>query len=96
MKPIQGLTEYGGIRLGDRIKARVNYGPEGGTMLPPETGTVVYIHPLGRFYTLRFDFAMGSFRESFPIRNRIEAPMPGAEPGLSNLAGPRARWLKTM
>ena len=24
-------------------------------MLPPEKGTVVYIHPEGRFFTLRFD-----------------------------------------
>lgn len=96
MKRIQGLTEYGEIHLGDRIKARINYGLEGGTFLPPETGTVVYIHPEGRFYTLRFDFERGSFRECYPIRNRIEAPMPGAEPRLSNLAGPRSRWLKTM
>lgn len=26
--------------------------------------TVVYIHPLGRFYTVRFDFPKGSFCES--------------------------------
>lgn len=36
-------------------------------MLPPEKGRVVYIHPEGRFFTLRFDFPKGSFRESFPI-----------------------------
>lgn len=29
------------------------------------TGTVVYIHPRGRFYTLEFSFPGGSFRESF-------------------------------
>lgn len=30
-------------------------------------GTVVYIHPRRMFYTVRFDFEFGSFRESFPF-----------------------------
>ena len=30
-------------------------------------GTVVYIHPKGRFYTLEFHLPHGSFRESFPM-----------------------------
>lgn len=30
-------------------------------------GVVVYIHPKGRYYTLRFDFPNGSYRESFRI-----------------------------
>ena len=64
-------------------------------MLPPETGTVVYIHPKGRFYTLRFDFDTGSFRESFPIRGRLPG-MAGDEPRCSNVSGPGAKWLKTM
>ena len=56
-----------GLKLGDRKKARINYGGEGGSLLPMEEGTVVYIHPENRFYTLRFDFPKGSFRESYPI-----------------------------
>lgn len=56
-----------GLKLGDRMKARINYGGEGGSLLPMEEGTVVYIHPEERFYTLRFDFPKGSFRESYPI-----------------------------
>ena len=31
----------------------------------PIIGTVVYIHPQGRFHVVRFDFPFGSFRESF-------------------------------
>ena len=95
MKRIQGLSEYGDIHLGDRIKARINYGMEGGTFLPPETGTVVYIHPKGRFYTLRFDFERGSFRESYPLKARLSG-MAGDEPRCSNYSGPGTKWLKTI
>ena len=28
-------------------------------------GTVVYVHPAGRFYTVEFEFPCGRFRESF-------------------------------
>ena len=70
-----GLTEFGGIRLGDEITAKVNYGMEGGTLLPPEKGRVVYIHPEGRFFTAEFRFERGSFRESFAITGRITSPM---------------------
>lgn len=56
-----------GLKLGDRMKARINYGGEGGSLLPMEEGTVVYIHPEGRFYTLEFKFPKGSFRESYHI-----------------------------
>lgn len=31
----------------------------------PIRGTVVYIHPQGRFHVVRFDFPYGSFCESF-------------------------------
>lgn len=53
------------VRLGDEILARAEYGMSGGTMLPRQRGRVVYIHPEGRFYTLEFIFARGSFRESY-------------------------------
>ena len=65
------------ITLGDRIKARINYGLEGGGMLPKEEGVVVYIHPEGRFFTLEFTFpgpeGPQRFRESY-----IMAPEPSS------------------
>lgn len=53
------------IRIGDRMKAHIHYGMEGGSTLPAEEGTVVYVHPEGRFYTLEFRFPKGRFRESY-------------------------------
>ena len=38
-----------------------------GTSHGPVKATVVYIHPKRRFYTVRFDFPLGNFRESFPM-----------------------------
>ena len=56
------------IKLGDRIRAKINYG-DGGSLLPAEEGTVVYIHPEGRFYTLEFAFdgpyGVRKFREAY-------------------------------
>lgn len=43
-------------KIGDRVRRRIEYGMNGGTLLPPETGTVVYVHPEGRFYTVEFTF----------------------------------------
>lgn len=31
----------------------------------PLTGTVVYIHPQGRYYTVEFDLGLGKVRESY-------------------------------
>ena len=62
------------IKVGDRVRRRVEYGMEGGTLLPAEEGTVVYVHPQGRFYTVEFTFTardgrVERFRESyFPDR----------------------------
>lgn len=91
-----GRTEFGGIRLGDEITARVNYGMEGGTLLPPIPGRVVYIHPEGRFFTAEFTFARGSFRESFAITGRISSPVWGEEPVENGRQGPKARWLNSI
>lgn len=63
----EGRSEWLNIRLGDEILAKIEYGMTGGSMLPPEKGRVVYIHPEGRFYTLEFRFDRGSFRESYPL-----------------------------
>ena len=90
------------IKLGDRMKARINYGMEGGGLLPMEEGTVVYIHPEGRFYTLRFDFPKGSFRESFwlaPPPELLLTERPAAEIAKgrhSKQNGAPGRWLETM
>lgn len=43
-------------KVGDTVKRRIEYGMNGGTLLPPETGTVVYVHPEGRFYRVEFSF----------------------------------------
>ncbi len=62
------------MNLGDKIKKRCqwtevvsNQGSRGGNTKTHEyaEGTVVYIHPKGRFYTLEFTFQAGTFRESF-------------------------------
>ena len=78
------------IKLGDRIKARINYGMEGGALLPKEEGVVVYVHPEGRFYTLEFTFPGGldgkprKFRESYiipPPPSALAPALPGARLG---------------
>lgn len=95
MKPTQDQTDSG-LHLGDILTAKVHYGLEGGVMLPPEKGRVVYIHPEGRFFTLEFTFPKGTFRESYPLKSRITAPMWGAEPTENGPArGPQNRWLKS-
>ena len=59
------------LKVGDRVKRRIEYGMEGGTLLPAEWGTVVYIHPERRFYTVEFTFPYGKkvrkFRESYTM-----------------------------
>ena len=70
------------VKVGDRVRRHVEYGMEGGTLLPAEEGTVVYVHPQGRFYTVEFEFTtrdgrVERFRESyFPDRT---APDPAQE-----------------
>ena len=56
------------VKLGDRVRARINYGMEGGGLLPAEEGTVVYVHPEGRFYTVEFTFPKGKFREAYLLQ----------------------------
>jgi len=61
-------------KIGDKVRRRISYGMNGGTILPPETGEVVYIHPEGRFYTVEFTFAgrwgVRRFRESYISEDR--------------------------
>jgi hypothetical protein len=54
------------MKLGDKITKRTWWsGPAFRLGEYYVTGTVVYIHPEGRFYTLEFNFPGGTFRESF-------------------------------
>lgn len=62
------------IKVGDRLSRRIEYGMEGGSMLPQQIGTVVYVHPEGRFYTVEFEFPGKEpgkprrFREAYILR----------------------------
>ncbi len=58
------------LRVGDHVRRRIDAMPgerseDYNIIYPIEEGTVVYIHPEGRFHTVRFDFPSGSFCESF-------------------------------
>lgn len=50
------MTDDKTFQVGDRVRRPIYTGPEGGSNLPPEEGTVIYVHPLGRFYTVEFTF----------------------------------------
>lgn len=47
------------IHLGDTVTRRIE------ATSRKATGTVVYIHPEGRYYTVEFDLVLYKFRESF-------------------------------
>ena len=73
------------VKVGDRVKVRIEYGMEGGTLLPAQEGTVVYVHPEGRLYTVEFEFpgeAPGKvrrFRESYllpPPEDKVAERVP--------------------
>ena len=56
------------INVGDRVRRHIEYGMEGGSMLPAEEGVVVYVHPEGRFYTVEFSFPGKEPWERWKIR----------------------------
>lgn len=62
------------MKIGDKVKRKIHYGCEGGSMLPAESGTVVYVHPKGLYYTVEFEFegrhGIERLRESYPWKNR--------------------------
>ena len=62
------------MKVGDKIKRKIEYGAEYGSNLPPEEGVVVYIHPQNRYYTVEFTFPKGKIRESYPMKNKITNP----------------------
>ena len=71
------------MRVGDTVRRRIEYGMEGGTLLPEETGKVIYVHPKGLFYTAEFTFdgphGPRTVRQSYPLRGRITSPVWGDE-----------------
>lgn len=65
------------MNIGDMVQQQINVGAPPGNGLPPrltekQTGVVIFVHPAARFYTVRFDFSLGSICESyfFPERER--------------------------
>lgn len=73
------------MKIGDRVVCKpekiVEYDPTGkraGSQV--QTGTVVYVHPKGRFVTVGFATPGGMLRESFFPRNvataKAELPAP--------------------
>lgn len=82
------------LQVGDSVKARIYYGMSGGSTLPPEEGTVIYVHPERRYFVLEFRFRDGSFRESFPLRNAVTAPLYGEEPDPCSYGRPVAKYLR--
>lgn len=60
----------GGIRLGDRVQVvpETIFGAEMKRM--PRTGTVIYIHPQGRFCVLEFEPLVSGGILSDPYRHR--------------------------
>ena len=63
------------VKVGDRVRRKIEYGMEGGTLLPAEDGVVVYVHPEGRFYTVEFTFPgkdgkVTKIRESYICEER--------------------------
>ena len=93
------------VKVGDRVKMRINYGMEGGALLPKEEGVVVYVHPKGRFFTVEFTFpgpeGPQKFRESYAIAPPPEALAP-QPPGArlqghhTKQTGALGKWLETM
>ena len=55
------------VKIGDKVQRRPVTLGEGalGKVQPVMTGTVVYIHPKGRYHTVEFRVCCGVIRESF-------------------------------
>lgn len=64
------------IKLGDKVTKFIDFGTDdySGTR-EPVVGTVVYIHPLGRFYSVEFEFQHGwevrRFRQSYALAAQL-------------------------
>lgn len=60
------------MQLGDKITQNIEIGKESKLI---STGTVVYIHPLWRFYTLEFELKYGTIRESYLFDRKEVMPV---------------------
>lgn len=63
------------MKRGDTVREQINVFAPSGISFPKRltqksAGTVVYIHPKGRFYTVRFDFPLGAIHESYYFPER--------------------------
>lgn len=83
------------MKVGDRVKQKINYGGEGGSLLPAQEGTVVYVHPEGRFYTLEFTFpspwGVRKIREAYPLPPDPARLAPAKDP-LRHESGSHYKW----
>ena len=56
------------MKVGDKVTKIISRATLHGEKEKEATGTVIYIHPKGRFYRVRFDFGAKSFVEAFPMK----------------------------
>ncbi len=87
------------LRVGDHVRRRIDAMPgkrseDYNIIYPIEEGTVVYIHPEGRFHTVRFDFPSGSFCESFHGIRKILNETNKKEPVILHIASQRNQPVK--
>ena len=73
------------MTVGDIVWKRPEFGAaKGQQSVPPLEARVVYIHPQRRFYSVEFTFVRGgvtrSFRQAYPLRNRITASTADVRP----------------
>lgn len=63
-----GIIDY---KVGDVVKERMQLGIVAFRDNHPLEGEIVYVHPLGRFYTVEFDFGGTKVKESYTVRSSI-------------------------
>lgn len=77
---VSGQEEVIGIikhKVGEKVKEK--FGFLHLMDMPMFDGTVVYIHPCGRYYTVEFDFDGCKIRESYLVRTDIYDYLNGGE-----------------
>lgn len=73
------------MKVGNIVWKKPEFGASGGQQsVPPQEARVVYIHPQRRFYSVEFTFSRGgvtrTFRQAYPLRNRITAVTADVKP----------------
>ena len=74
IKMFSGGHEQIGIidhKVGDTVYEIFHCGGVVNVNTEPCKGTVVYVHPCGRFYTVEFDFGGMKLRESYTVRSDV-------------------------